>query len=95
MFEKVKTAAANALQKGKHAAGVLTGTGGLAVMSIAASAEGETVTVPSIATTVTQASFNGILTQITDLLPIILPVVVAGLALRKGIRFMIGMIRGI
>lgn len=95
MLEKVKTFATNAITKGKLTAGVVGTTAAATILTVVSGAEGQTVTVPSIASQVTQASFNGILTQITDLLPVLLPVVVAGLALRKGISFMIGMIRGI
>lgn len=52
-------------------------------------------TVPSIADSVTTDMLNGILTQITDLIPVLLPVIVACLAFRKGLSFFIGMIRGL
>lgn len=44
----------------------------------------------SIADNVTTAMLNQILTQMTDLIPIVLPVVVACLAFRKGISFLKG-----
>lgn len=53
------------------------------------------VVVPSIANSVTSDMMNGILTQITDLLPVVLPVVVGALAFRKGLSFLMSTIRGI
>ncbi len=52
-------------------------------------------TVPSIASSVTSDMLNGILTQITDLLPVLLPVGIACLAFRKGLSFLFGFIRGL
>lgn len=57
--------------------------------------EGATFTVPSIADSVTTDMMNGILTQITDLLPVVLPVAIACLAFRKGLSFLLGFIRGL
>lgn len=54
-----------------------------------------TYTVPSLAESVTTDMMSGILTQITDLVPVLLPVIVACLAFRKGLSFFIGMIRGL
>lgn len=51
--------------------------------------------VPSIANSVTSDMMNGILTQITDLLPVILPVMVGCLAFRKGLSFFQSVIRGL
>lgn len=68
-----------------------------ALMSVSASAASETgtaFTAPSIADSVNGAMFNQILTQMTDLLPILLPVVVGCLAFRKGISFLRSMIMG-
>lgn len=74
--------------------GVLAAVG----MTVAASAD-ETgsagFTVPNIADSITTASFNGILDQFGNILPIALPVVVGGVAFRKGLGFMLGLIRGI
>ena len=56
---------------------------------------GTTVVVPSIADSVTSEMLNGVLTQITDLLPVLLPVGVACLAFRKGLSFLLGFIRGL
>ena len=52
-------------------------------------------TVPSIADSITGDMMNGILTQITDLLPVVLPVMVGCLAFRKGLSFFQGLIRGL
>lgn len=53
-----------------------------------------TFEVPLIGESVTAASFSGILDQMTSLLPVVLPVVVACLAFRKGISFLRSMIAG-
>ena len=52
-------------------------------------------TVPSIAASITGDMMNGILTQITDLLPVVLPVMVGCLAFRKGLSFFQSLIRGL
>ena len=54
-----------------------------------------TFVVPSIADSITGDMMNGILTQITDLLPVVLPVMVGCLAFRKGLSFFQGLIRGL
>lgn len=54
-----------------------------------------TTVVPSIANSVTSEMMNGILSQITDLLPVVLPVIVGALAFRKGLSFLMSTIRGI
>ena len=92
---KAKEKAQHILTKGKFAVAGATGAGTAAALGIAASAEGTTVTVPSIANSVTSDMMNGILTQITDLLPVVLPVVVGALAFRKGLSFLMSTIRGI
>lgn len=51
--------------------------------------------VPSIADSITPAMMNGVLSQITDLLPVVLPVMVGCLAFRKGLSFFQGLIRGL
>ena len=51
--------------------------------------------VPSIANSITGDMMNGILTQITDLLPVVLPVMVGCLAFRKGLSFFQSLIRGL
>ena len=97
MFEKVKECAGNVLKKGKLAAATIGGGTAAAALTVMASAEGSgtTFSVPKIADNITQASFNGIMEQITSILPIILPVVIGVLAFRKGLSFLIGMIRGL
>lgn len=60
--------------------------------------EGSTITafvVPSIADSITGDMMNGILTQITDLLPVVLPVMVGCLSFRKGLAFFQSLIRGL
>lgn len=54
-----------------------------------------TFSVPSIADSVTPAMMNGVLSQITDLLPVVLPVMIGCLAFRKGLSFLQGLIRGL
>ena len=95
MALKAKETAQHILTKGKFAVASVTGVGAAAVLGVAASAEGTAVTVPSIANSVTSDMMNGILTQITDLLPVVLPVVVGALAFRKGLIFLMSTIRGI
>lgn len=51
-------------------------------------------TVPSIADTVTADMLNGIVTQVTSVLPAFLPTVVILLGFRKGISFAMGLLRG-
>lgn len=64
-------------------------------LSVAASAADDGLAkVPSIADNVTTAMLNQVLTQMTDLIPILLPVVVAIIAFRKGISFLKGMLLG-
>ena len=64
-------------------------------LSVAASAADDGLAmVPSIADNVTTAMLNQVLTQMTDLIPILLPVVVAVIAFRKGISFLKGMLLG-
>ncbi|MCM1334598.1 MAG: hypothetical protein NC084_00070 [Bacteroides sp.] len=54
-----------------------------------------TFNVPSIADSVTSKMMEGVLTQITDLLPVVLPVMIGCLAFRKGLSFLQGLIRGL
>lgn len=62
----------------------------------AADASGGTasVTIPTIADSVTADMLNGIVTQMTSLLPVCLPAVVGILAFRKGISFLFGLLHG-
>lgn len=64
-------------------------------MVLAADASASSFTVPSIASSITGDMMNGILTQITDLLPVVLPVMVGCLAFRKGLSFFQSLIRGL
>lgn len=47
----------------------------------------------TVATAITGIDFSGILTEIVSLLPVLLPTVVAFIAVRKGISFLIGSLR--
>ena len=60
----------------------------------AAENTGGSVTVPSIADTVTADMLNGVVTQVTSVLPVFLPTVVLLLGFRKGISFAMGLLRG-
>lgn len=94
--EKVKNLAANINEK-KATVVAAAVPASAAVLSVAASAEGETsgsFVVPSIATKISADAFNGILQQMVDLLPLLLPVIVGCLAFRKGISFLKSMIAG-
>ncbi len=68
------------------------------LMSAGVSAAGggsdTTVTGPDVAATISADMLNGIVTQITNLLPVCLPTVVVLLGFRKGISFMMGLLRG-
>ena len=47
-----------------------------------------------LATALNGVSLAGITSEITGVLPIVLPVLVTIIALRKGIRFLLGTLRG-
>lgn len=49
--------------------------------------EGETVANTSLSTVVTADMMQGVFSQIVDLLPVCIPVMVSFIALRKGIGF--------
>lgn len=98
MLEKIKEFGKNVVTRGKLAIGGASAAAAGTVLAVAASAEGETAstfTVPLISESVTSDMMNGIMAQITSLLPIVLPVLVGVLAFRKGLSFFIGMIRGL
>lgn len=46
-----------------------------------------------VATAVTGTDMSGILTEIINLLPVVLPVVIGFIGVRKGISFLIGSLR--
>ncbi len=43
---------------------------------------------------VTSAMLQGVLNEITSLLPVIIPALISFIAIRKGISFLIGTLRG-
>lgn len=47
-----------------------------------------------LATALTDVSMTGIVSEITGVLPIVLPVVITVLAVRKGVGFLMGALRG-
>lgn len=47
-----------------------------------------------LAEVVTSAMLQGVLNEITSLLPIIIPALISFIAIRKGISFLIGTLRG-
>jgi hypothetical protein len=57
---------------------------------------GETVTVAVgvLSKIVTSSMLDGLLAEITSLLPIIIPALIGFIAIRKGISFLIGTLRG-
>lgn len=63
-------------------------------VSAAEAGGGSQVTVPTIADSVSADMLNGIVTQITAVLPVFLPTVVVLLGFRKGISFAMGLLRG-
>ena len=99
MLEKVKELGAKLKTKSKLAIGGASAATAGTILAVAASAEGEQAaagfSVPLISGSVTSDMMNGIMEQITSLLPIVLPVLVGVLAFRKGLSFFIGMIRGL
>jgi hypothetical protein len=47
-----------------------------------------------LAEIVTSAMLQGVLNEITSLLPVIIPALISFIAIRKGISFLIGTLRG-
>ena len=56
--------------------------------------EGATVVASGLAKIVTGEMLSGVLAEITGLLPVIIPVAISFIAVRKGISFLIGTLRG-
>ena len=98
MKKTFKENAFNAVSKLKEhktaAVGTIVAVAPMAMSVAASAASGETAAVPKIADSVTSAMLNQVLTQMTDLIPIVLPVVVACIAFRKGISFLKGQLMG-
>lgn len=55
--------------------------------------EGATTTAQDLSTIVTADMMNGVFSQILDLLPVCIPVMVSFIALRKGIAFIRGILQ--
>ena len=51
------------------------------------------VTTNQVATAITNVDFSAMLSEIIALLPVVLPIIVSFLAIRKGISFLIGSLR--
>ena len=56
--------------------------------------DSSTTTTSLVGTAIDDVSFSGITGELTGVLPIILPVAITMLALRKGISFMFSVLRG-
>lgn len=94
--ETLKTAVSNINEKKATVVAAVV-PASAALLSVAAFAEegsSGTFVVPSIASKISADAFNGILQQMVDLLPLLLPVIVGCLAFRKGISFLKSMIAG-
>lgn len=52
-----------------------------------------TTTAGTVASTIQNVDMSGILQEVVSLLPVVLPVIVAFLGVRKGISFLIGSLR--
>ena len=55
--------------------------------------EGAATTSSALVSAVQSANIEGVLTEVVNLLPTVLPVMIGFLAIRKGISFVIGMLR--
>lgn len=57
---------------------------------------GETVAAATgvLSKIVTSSMLSGVLTEITSMLPVIIPALIGFIAIRKGISFLIGTLRG-
>lgn len=65
------------------------------VVMLGADGSSETVTAGTLVSgAVTTVKFDGLAKEITGVLPIVLPVLVTIIALRKGISFLMGTLRG-
>lgn len=56
--------------------------------------EGAVAATTVLSNIVTGAMLQGVLAEITSLLPIVIPVIIGFIAIRKGISFLIGTLRG-
>lgn len=56
--------------------------------------EGAAAATTVLSNIVTGAMLQGVLAEITSLLPIVIPVIIGFIAIRKGISFLIGTLRG-
>lgn len=52
-----------------------------------------TTTAGTVASVISNVDLSGILQEVVDLLPVVLPTIVAFLGIRKGISFLIGSLR--
>ncbi len=56
--------------------------------------EGAAAATTVLSKIVTGTMLQGVLAEITSLLPIVIPVIISFIAIRKGISFLIGTLRG-
>ncbi len=99
MKEKIKNLVAKINEKKVAvAAGVAPVAASALAVGASAAEAGETggtaLTVPLIGESISAGAFNGILDQMVSIVPVVLPVVVACLAFKKGIYFLKSMIAG-
>ncbi len=98
MKEKIKNLVAKINEKKVAVAAGVVPVAASALAVGASAAEGETggtaLTVPLIGESISAGAFNGILDQMVSVVPVVLPVVVACLAFKKGIYFLKSMIAG-
>lgn len=97
MKEKIKLLLENVRTR-KHAIVGFVAAASPLILSVSASAAGETgsntFTAPSISDSISNVDFTQLLDQMVDILPVILPVLVSCLAFCKGINFLKSMIIG-
>lgn len=63
------------------------------LLSVLASGSGTATTANEVATALTNVDLSIMLEEVVNLLPVLLPTIVGFLAVRKGISFLMGMLR--
>lgn len=92
MFEKIKNFFGG--KKGAIKTAILT-TSTAATMVVTAIPAGAEATVPTVdwSTIITNSNVGGVLNGVVTSLPTLLPIAVGFIAIRKGISFVLGMLR--